>query len=105
MIFVDTGYLVALIDRNDQHNARAVAWSAHVREELITTTAVVLETFNNLSATYLRPLPHLLFDSITKPGALTVAQIEPDLCRAGCSCTVNVRTNCGPSPTASPSLS
>jgi predicted nucleic acid-binding protein len=83
MIFVDTGYLVALIDRNDQHNARAVAWSAHVREELIATTAVVLETFNNLSATYLRPLPHLLFDSITKPGALTVAQIEPDLLPRG----------------------
>ena len=83
MIFVDTGYLVALLDRKDQHNARAVAWSAQVREELITTTAIVLETFNNLSDTYLRGLPHLLFDSLARPGALTVVQIEPDLLSRG----------------------
>ena len=83
MIFVDTGYLVAIVDRQDQLHQRATAWSAHVRDALITTTAVLLETFNNLSATYLRLVPHSLLDALTVAPGFTVLTLDDALWSRG----------------------
>ena len=41
---VDTGAVVALINRADRHHARAVAWFRGFRGQLLTTEAVITET-------------------------------------------------------------
>ena len=64
MIFIDTGYLLALADDRDQLHARAMAWSNHVREPLLLTTAVLIEAFNGLSSSPLRGQMHVLHDAM-----------------------------------------
>jgi len=47
---VDTGAVVALINRADRHHARAVAWFRGFRGQLLTTEAVITETAYVLAA-------------------------------------------------------
>ena len=75
MTFIDTGYLVALIDRRDQLHARATAWSRHLHDSLVTTSAVLLETFNNLSDTPLRMHPHKLLNTPAHSTLFEIIQI------------------------------
>jgi predicted nucleic acid-binding protein len=49
MIFVDTGYLLAVLNPGDELFERAQRWAANVNERLITTEYVVLELVNALS--------------------------------------------------------
>ena len=41
---VDTGAVVALVNRADRHHAAAVDWFHHFRGQLLTTEAVITET-------------------------------------------------------------
>ena len=41
---VDTGAVVALVNRDDRHHATAVDWFRRFRGKLLTTEAVVTET-------------------------------------------------------------
>jgi len=47
---VDTGAVVALINRADRHHEAAVKWFQHFRGQLLTTEAVVTETAYVLAA-------------------------------------------------------
>jgi predicted nucleic acid-binding protein len=47
---VDTGAVVALVNRADRHHAAAVEWFRHFRGILLTTEAVVTETAYVLAA-------------------------------------------------------
>jgi predicted nucleic acid-binding protein len=58
MIFVDTGYLLAVLNPRDELYARAQAWSAAIQERLITTEYVVWELVNSLSDPVDRPKAH-----------------------------------------------
>jgi len=49
MIFVDTGFLVALAQPSDALHARALAWAQRIDEPLMVTEYVLLETVNHLS--------------------------------------------------------
>ncbi len=44
MIIADTGFWVALANRNDRHHARAMAWLERLDEPLVCTWPVVTET-------------------------------------------------------------
>jgi predicted nucleic acid-binding protein len=83
MIFVDTGYFVALIDRRDHLHSRAVAWSRHLIEPTVTTSAVLLETFNNLSDSFLRSHPHRLLDAAASATQLHVVFVDEPLWSRG----------------------
>ena len=48
MILVDTGPLVALFDRKDDHHERCAAILKEIREPLCTTVAVLTEAFHML---------------------------------------------------------
>ena len=41
---VDTGAVVALVNRDDRHHAAALEWFRRFRGKLLTTEAVVTET-------------------------------------------------------------
>jgi len=66
MIFVDAGYLIALVRARDRLHRRAALW-AHtmaVSERLLTTEYVLCEAINGLSRVPERRRAHLLIDSI-----------------------------------------
>ena len=48
MILVDTGPLVALFDRKDEHHDRCAKTLRGIREPILTTTPVLTETFHML---------------------------------------------------------
>ncbi|MBV2208498.1 MAG: PIN domain-containing protein [Thermomonas sp.] len=52
MILADTGYWVALFDRDDHHHARAVEVSRGLHEQLAVTWPVLTETVYFLGARY-----------------------------------------------------
>jgi predicted nucleic acid-binding protein len=74
---VDTGAVVALVNRADRHHAAAVEWFGHFRGVLLTTEAVVTETAYVLGASR----PHqraaiLWFDRATRAGLLEVHPVQ-----------------------------
>ena len=49
-LFVDTGYVIALINENDNHHSQALSWAERFEGyPLVTTDAVLLEVGNALS--------------------------------------------------------
>jgi predicted nucleic acid-binding protein len=74
MIFVDSGYLIALLDRSDQHHAVARAWASIVTEEMVTTSFVLTEFFNYFSGGSLRAAAHQLVDLLqAKPEFISLS--------------------------------
>lgn len=74
---VDTGAVVALVNRGDRHHTAATEWFRAFRGQLLTTDAVVTET-----AYVLAPWPSHLqaaliwFDRARQAGLLRVALVE-----------------------------
>jgi predicted nucleic acid-binding protein len=65
MTFVDSGYLIALVDRNDSLHQKARRWAAFLHDDLVTTSAVWLEVFNHCTGQPLRDAVHRFFDRVT----------------------------------------
>jgi len=65
MIFVDTGYLLALAKPRDHLYALAMAWAKAAPPPFITTEYVVVETINGLSSLLDRPRGHILLDQMS----------------------------------------
>jgi uncharacterized protein len=81
MLMVDTGYLVALLDRKDGHHRLAAQFADTQRQGWITTWPVVTETMYFLMERVSVEAAILLLDDV-KAGAIRVwdipmAQIEP----------------------------
>lgn len=55
MIFLDTGYLIALTRREDALHERAAGWSHAVAGPFVTTEYVLCEFMNAMSAPQDRP--------------------------------------------------
>jgi len=80
MIFVDTSYLWALIDKRDRLHSRAAAWQIIVNESLVTTEYVLWEMINGFSAPADRPFAHAALDEIrTSPLDWIVAEASPSI--------------------------
>ena len=50
MTFADTGYLLGLLNHQDQHHATCAAWTRAVEPGIVTTEYVAIEYFNRLAA-------------------------------------------------------
>ena len=59
MIFVDTGFLLALAQPTDALHHRAKSWAAAINEPLLVTDYIVWETVNGLSRPVDRPKAQL----------------------------------------------
>jgi uncharacterized protein len=74
---VDTGAVVALVNRADRFHARAVEWFRGFRGELLTTDAVITETAYVLAASGLHQQAALLwFERARAAGLLRVEPVE-----------------------------
>ena len=72
---VDTGAIVALVNRADRHHAAAVAWFAAYRGVLLTTEAVITETAYVLAASRPHQRAALLWCERARTAGLL--QVEP----------------------------
>ena len=64
MIFVDSGYLIALLTPRDQLQGRAANWSRSLSEPLLTTEYVIWEAVNWFSPAVDRAKIHAAVDNI-----------------------------------------
>ena len=83
MIFLDTGYLVALLDPRDQLHARALGWAGIVNEPLVLTEYVLWECVNYFSAPIDRPKAHALLDLVASDSAYELIPASPQLFARG----------------------
>lgn len=75
---VDTGALVALVNRSDRHHAAAAAWFASVRGGLLTTEAVVTETAYVLAASPVHQRAALQWVQRARAGGLLAVEAVAD---------------------------
>ncbi len=64
MIFLDTGYLLAMVDPRDELHARALAWTRVLRDSMLVSEIVLWECGNHLSAPAERPKFHALIERL-----------------------------------------
>jgi len=75
-VFVDTGYILALVNENDQHHAEAVALSQEFDgQPIVVTDAVLLEIGNALSRINRDAAVQIIEDLRESPG-VTVANLR-----------------------------
>jgi predicted nucleic acid-binding protein len=72
MIFLNTSYLVALTLPQDSLHATARAWSDHIAEPQLSTSYVLCEFANSLSAPARRARAHLLLESLISSADFTL---------------------------------
>lgn len=78
-LFVDTGYVIALINQTDQHHLQALQLAdLYKRSPLITTEAVLLEIGNALSRIARREAVEIIHYFQSAP-EMTVAPLTPQL--------------------------
>jgi predicted nucleic acid-binding protein len=79
MIFVDTGYLLAVLNPRDELFARAQRWATAVQEPLVTTEYVLWELVNSLSAPVDRPKVHAAVAEMRTSESWQLIHATPEL--------------------------
>ncbi|MGB8354017.1 MAG: PIN domain-containing protein [Chthoniobacteraceae bacterium] len=83
-VFADTSFFLALINTRDQYHGAAVELNSTLSVPLVTTSWVLLEFANSISASRVRGrFEQVLVRLRSEPDAKIVAE-EPDLFDRGC---------------------
>ncbi len=84
MIFVDSGFLLALAQPADALHGVAVLWANHLTESFLVSEYVIWEVFNSLSAPLDRAKAHLILSHLEATDSMyEIVPASPDLFRAG----------------------
>lgn len=83
MIFLDTGYFVALLNPRDELHSRALAWSETINEPLLVTEYVLWETINTFSLPPDRPKAHALVHHLQSEAGYEIISATPQLFQKG----------------------
>jgi len=78
-LFLDTVYLLALLNPRDSWHARAVALSRHIRPRLVTTHAVLTEVADALCRQSRRTWAIQAIDDLREDGNVTCVPVESTL--------------------------
>ncbi len=100
MILIDTSYLVALLNPQDQLHSRALAWTNALSEMSLVTEYVLWETVNFFSKPVNRPKVHALVEHVRTSGSYRWSPPRPPSSRRGYDYTTSGATRNGRSPTA-----
>jgi uncharacterized protein len=78
-VFVDTGYVLALVNKHDQHHAQALLLAErYERHPVVVTDAVLLEIGNALSR-LARPAAAQIIADFRESAGSTVVPLTPEL--------------------------
>lgn len=83
MIFVDTGFLLALAQPKDALHARALEWAGYLSEPFLVTEYILVETVNNLSKRADRLRAYSILEMISQDANYTIIHASPELFAAG----------------------
>jgi predicted nucleic acid-binding protein len=83
MIFVDTGYWIALFNARDELHQRAMHWASFLREPMVTTDLVLVETANYLTHCLERERLHTFMDAIPRTQAIEILAGSGELIEKG----------------------
>jgi predicted nucleic acid-binding protein len=83
MIFIDTGYLIAITSPLDSLHQRALSWAAAVQVRMLVTEYVLLETVNYFSSPLHRLRCHVLLQNIRSSSDWEIIPASPSLFEAG----------------------
>ena len=83
MIFLDTGYFIALFTPDDDQHDRAVEWSLRLDEPMLVTEYVLWECVNSFSKPKDRASAHALIDHVESNPSCELFHASPELFAAG----------------------
>ena len=83
MIFLDTGFCLALAQPKDDLHSRATAWAKEIVDPLMVTEHVLWETVNGLSKPEDRPTAHQILDYVRSTKNCTIVPASQELFEAG----------------------
>jgi uncharacterized protein len=83
MIFIDTGYLVAMLRPTDELHHRALTWSAAIQEKCLLTEYVLWEVMNQLSSPGERVFAHRMLAAIRADDSCEVVYASQEIFEAG----------------------
>ena len=83
MIFLDTGYFVALFRTSDELHHRAMAWSLQLHEPMLVTEYVLWECVNTFSKLKERAAAYALIEYAHSDSACELVQASPEFFTAG----------------------
>ena len=87
--FVDTSFIVALVNRNDQYHHEAVELASRFdKQPLVTTDAVLLEVGNALARNFKTESIQII-EHFTASDEIRIVHLNPELF-SPCVCTVSV---------------
>jgi predicted nucleic acid-binding protein len=85
MIYLDTGFFIALFNPGDHLHARAVGWANAIDEPMLLTEYVLWESVNYFSGRADRPKAHALVEHIRTEPSYELVYATPRLLAAGLS--------------------
>lgn len=83
MIFLDTGYLIALLNPRDELHPRAQAWANRLDGSLLLTDYILWETINFFSSPTEKPKVHALVEQLRADTAFEILPATTVLFEAG----------------------
>jgi predicted nucleic acid-binding protein len=83
MIFLDTGYFVALFTPDDRLHGRAAGWSLQLVEPTLVTEYVLWECVNTFSKPRNRPSAYALIEGLESDSDCELIHASPELFVAG----------------------
>jgi uncharacterized protein len=78
-VFIDTGYILALVNTADEHHERAAAVSRQVKPPFLTTEAVLVEIGNALSRARWRALGYATILDLRADPDIEVVPVHAEL--------------------------
>ena len=76
-VFADAFFYVALINRNDEHHARVMAWARGFAGEIVTTQWVLTEVADAFAESHMRRQLKAGYDDLASDPGTRIVEVSP----------------------------